>query len=135
MTVRARTGAVLALGAVLAASLVMSWAALDRAPNYDEGNYAAALDALRHGQELGSEVYLVQPPGFYLMLEGIAGVLGDGLRALRVGMLLVSLIALAAAFAIGRAYAGTAGGIGAAGLLAVAPPFPQLAPLIESDPP
>jgi len=125
----------LALAVVLTAAAATYGRSLHAAPNFDEGGYSAALDALQHGQKLGTEVYLVQPPGFYFLLEGIQRALGDQLADLRLGMLLVSLVGLLAAYAIGRRYGGVAGGIGAAGLLAISPPFPAFAPLVESDPP
>ena len=108
---------------------------LHTAPNFDEAGYTAALDALHHGQRLGTEVYLVQPPGFYFLLQGIAVSFGRELAHLRVGMLLIALVGLVAAYAIGRRYGGVAGGVGAAALLAIAPPFPVFAPLVEADPP
>ena len=123
------------LAAVLALSAATYARSLDTAANFDEGGYTAALDAVRHGQELGSEVYLVQPPGFYFLLGGLAGTIGEPLRDLRIGMLLVALVGIGAAYAIGRRYGGVAGGIGAASLLAISPPFPANAPLVESDPP
>ena len=105
----------LALAVVLTAAAATYGRSLHAAPNFDEGGYSAALDALQHGQKLGTEVYLVQPPGFYFLLEGIQRALGDQLADLRLGMLLVSLVGLLAAYAIGRRYGGVAGGIGAAG--------------------
>ena len=126
-------------GALLAGILAMAALtythSLNTASNFDEGGYTAALDALRHGQALGSEVYLVQPPGFYFLLEGLAGTIGEPLHDLRIGMLLVALVGLGAAYAIGRRYGGVAGGLGAAALLAISPPFPADAPRVESDPP
>ena len=126
-------------GGLLAAILVVSAVTYTRsngsAPTFDEAGYTAALDAIRHGQEIGSQVYLVQPPGFYFLLEWIGGTIGQSLHDLRIGMLLVALVALGAAYAIGRRYGGVAGGLGAAGLLAVAPPFPVNAARVEADPP
>jgi len=123
------------LASILAMSAVTYARSFDTAANFDEGGYTAALDALRHGQALGTDVYLVQPPGFYFLLEGLAATIGDSLHDLRIGMLLVSLAGIAAAYAIGRRFGGPAGGVGAAALLAIAPPFPGNAPLVESDPP
>ena len=126
-------------GGLLAAILVVAAVTYTRsngsAPTFDEAGYTATLDAIRHGQEIGSQVYLVQPPGFYFLLEWIGGTIGSSLHDLRIGMLLVALVALGAAYAIGRRYGGVAGGLGAAGLLAVAPPFPVNAARVEADPP
>ena len=123
------------LAVLLAATAATYGRSLHTAPNFDEAGYTAALDALHHGQELGTEVYLVQPPGFYFLLEGIARSFGDRLSDLRIGMLLIALLGLVAAYAIGRRYGGVAGGLGAATLLAIGPPFPVFAPLVEADPP
>ncbi len=135
MTRRAeRLGGIL-LALILAVAAVTYARSLDTAANFDEGGYTAALDAIRHGQQLGSQVYLVQPPGFYFLLEGLASTIGEPLRNLRIGMLVVALVGIGAAYAIGRRYGGVAGGLGAAALLAISPPFPANAPLVESDPP
>ena len=42
--------------------------ALGARTNFDEGVYLASLDAMRRGQELGSEIYTSQPPVFYWLL-------------------------------------------------------------------
>jgi hypothetical protein len=44
-----------------AAGLVFT-RALGTRTNYDEGVYLASLDAMRRGQELGTELYTSQPP-------------------------------------------------------------------------
>lgn len=108
---------------------------LDTRANYDEGVYLASLDALRHGQRLGSEVFPDQPPGFYLLLRASAALFGTSVHDVRVGMLLVSVIGCAAAYACGRALGGALAGLASAGLLIVTPPFASLAALVEADPP
>ena len=125
-------GLLLAIFAIAAATYSRS---LGTAPSFDEAGYAAALDAIRHGQEIGSQVYIVQPPGFYFLIDSIGRTIGSSLHDVRVGMLLVSLVGIGAAYAIGRRYGGIAGGLGAASLLAIAPPFPVNAPRLEADPP
>src|SRR5206468_2494210 len=60
-------------------------------------------------------------------------VFGSGFAEIRVGFLLVALAGLAAAFVVGRAVSGTPGGLAAAGLLAVAAPYPAQAAQIEAD--
>ena len=60
---------------------------------------------------------------------------GNTVTGIRTGMLVIALLGLVAAWAIARALAGPAAGLGAAALLAVAPPYPTLAATVESDPP
>jgi 4-amino-4-deoxy-L-arabinose transferase-like glycosyltransferase len=129
-----------ALEAAAAAGLlaVAGWlfaGTLDTAANFDEGVYLASLDALRHGQELGRDVFPDQPPGFYLLLQGSAAVFGNTVHDVRLGLLCFSLLAVAAAYACGRALGGRGGGLGAAALLVVATPWPSYAALVEADPP
>ena len=61
---RARAAELSVLGAILAAQAVLFARPLRSATNYDEDVYLAALDALRHGQALGSQVFAAQFPGF-----------------------------------------------------------------------
>lgn len=128
------------LGLVLLAALLLvsglTYAHnLDDNPNFDEAAYTAALYALDHGQDLGTELVAVQPPGFYLLLDALGAVFGSDLASLRVGFLLLSLLGIAAAYTIGRVLAGPLGGLGAATILAVLPPYPALGALVEADPP
>ena len=105
---------------------------LHAATNYDEQVYLASLDALTHGQALGTDVYASQPPGFYTLLRAVSLLPGDGVTALRVPFLLIALLGLGAAFAIGRERAGTWGGLGAAPAR-VAAPYPVQAARIQAD--
>jgi hypothetical protein len=123
----------LALAGLLAAATVLFARSLHTRTNYDEGVYLASLDALRHGQALGTQVDASQPPGFYLLLQAIALAFGNGVVDERVGFLLVALVGLVAAYSIGRKLAGTAGGLAAAGLLAVTAPYPSQAAQVEAD--
>src|SRR5688500_1160010 len=131
-----RPGAGLAgLALVLVADTVVWTRSLGKAANFDEGGYSVALDALRHGQDLGSEVFLVQPPLFYNLLQGIAWLVGPSFDELRAGMLVLSLVGIVAVFVLGRALGGDRAGVAAAALYSITPPFPANAPLIEADPP
>jgi 4-amino-4-deoxy-L-arabinose transferase-like glycosyltransferase len=123
----------LALAGLLAVAAFVYVRGLEAGANYDEGVYLASLDALRHGQELGTEVYASQPPGFYVLLQGLSLLPGDGVEGIRVAFVLVALVGLVAAYAIGRRLAGIWGGLGAAGLLAVTAPWPVQAPRIQAD--
>src|SRR6266545_7277246 len=103
-----RRSDVLAVGALLVAGAGLFSHGLHTRTNYDEGVYLASLDALRHGQELGSDVFASQPPGFYLLLRAIGLFAGRSVEGLRIGMVVVALVGVAAAFLIGRRFAGLA---------------------------
>ncbi len=130
---RRRLGGALALCAVLVVAGLLYGRSLHAATNYDEQVYLSSLDALAHGQSLGTDVYASQPPGFYTLLRAVSLLPGDGVSALRLPFLLIALLGLGAAFALGRKIAGTWGGIGAASVLAIAPPFPVQAARIQAD--
>jgi Dolichyl-phosphate-mannose-protein mannosyltransferase len=132
---RRRTAEAAAVAALLVAEGVLFARNLHTRPNFDEGVYLASLDALRHGEALGSEVFASQPPGFYLVLRLIGLFSGHSLTDARIGFLLVALIGCAAAYALGRAIAGVMGGLAAAGLVAILPPFPSEAMLVDADVP
>jgi len=123
------------LAAIVAAAAFVYTRSLHTATNYDEGNYLASLDALRHGQTLGRDVFLDQPPGWYLLLQGLAVPFGATVTGIRTGLMLVALLGLVAAWASARALAGPVAGLAAAAVLSVAPPYPTLAASVESDPP
>ena len=69
-----------ALALVLAAVAYVATRNLHTYPNYDEGNYLGSLDALRHGQALGKDVFLDQPPGWYLLLVAVSYPFGNSDR-------------------------------------------------------
>jgi 4-amino-4-deoxy-L-arabinose transferase-like glycosyltransferase len=125
----------IALAVVLAATGAVYARSLHGATNYDEGNYLATLDAFRHGQTLGGDIFVDQPPGWYLLLRLDAFLFGNTVSGIRTGLLLFSVLGLVAAWACGRALAGAAAGLGAAALVAIAPPFPTFAMRVEADPP
>lgn len=122
-----------ALAALLAIAGLIYARGLHASANYDEGVYLASLDALRNGQELGTDVYASQPPGFYVLLQGLSLLPGDGVEVLRVAFMLVALVGLVAAYAIGRRLAKGWGGFGAAALLAVTAPWPVQAARVQAD--
>ncbi len=122
------------LALIVAAAAAVYLRSLHTATNYDEGNYLASLDALRHGQRLGRDVFLDQPPGWYLLLQALAVPFGNTVSGIRVALMLVALLGLAAAWGAARALAGPVAGLAAAAVLAIAPPYPTLAATVESDP-
>jgi len=123
-----------ALVALLAVAAWIFTIPLHAATNYDEGNYLAALTDLRHGYGLGKDVYADQPPGWYSLLRLFAWVFGNSVSGVRVGMLVVSLVGVTAAWACGRRF-GRLPAFGAAAFLMVAPPYPLQATQIEADTP
>jgi 4-amino-4-deoxy-L-arabinose transferase-like glycosyltransferase len=130
---RSRLVEALALAGLLGLAALLYGRSLHAATNYDEGVYLASLDALVRGQALGTDVDASQPPGFYVLLSGMSLLPGDGVTDIRVAFLLVALVGLGAAYAIGRRVAGVAGGLGAATLLAVTAPYPVQAARVQAD--
>jgi 4-amino-4-deoxy-L-arabinose transferase-like glycosyltransferase len=116
-----------ALGAFLFSRLV------DAGVTYDEGVYLLSLDALRHGQDLGTQVFSPQPPGFYVLLQVIASVGGVTVSAVRWGMVGCAVATVFGVGLLGRALAGNTAGALAASLLVIAPPFTSLAASIYAD--
>lgn len=130
---RRRALEALGLAAVVTAAGVVYARSFHTRANFDEGVYLASVDALRHGQALGTEVDIPQPPGFYVVLRAMALVLTDSVAGMRVGFFVLALVGLAAAWAVGRKVAGTWGGLGAASLVAVTAPFPAQAVRVQAD--
>jgi dolichyl-phosphate-mannose-protein mannosyltransferase len=122
--------AVTALLAVFAAVFARN---LHTATSYDEGVYLASLDALRGGAALGSEVFASQPPGFYLLLRLIGLFSGHSVTAARTGFVILALVGIVGAYALGRALAGVLGGLIAAGLVAIIPPYAGEAIRVTAD--
>jgi 4-amino-4-deoxy-L-arabinose transferase-like glycosyltransferase len=131
LTLAAELGA---LAIVIAAAAYVYSRDLHTYPNFDEGNYLGSLDALRHGQPLGQVVFLDQPPGWYLLLVAISYPFGNSVSGVRVGLMVVSLIAVLAAYACGRLVGGPLVGVCAGAVMAVARPLPGIAGLVESEP-
>ncbi len=106
---------------------------LPAAADFDESVYLAAVDAFRHGQELGSPIFTAQPPGFYWLLTAGDEVFGNSLGGVRDFVLLLALFAAIGAYLTGRALAGRGAGLAAAALLAISPPFAGFATKISAD--
>src|SRR5207237_6740713 len=102
-------------------------------PDFDEGVYLAAVDAWRHGQALGSEIFTAQPPGFYTLVRGGQAIFGATVAGGRDTIVALALVGLAGAYALGRAHGGVAAGGAAAAVLAVAPPYPTFAGRVSAD--
>jgi 4-amino-4-deoxy-L-arabinose transferase-like glycosyltransferase len=123
-----------ALALVIAAAAYVWTRDLHTYPSYDEGNYLGSLDALRHGQALGRDVFLDQPPGWYLLLVALSYPSGNSVSGVRTGLAVVALGAILAAYACARLVGGAWAGVAAASVMAVARPLPGWAGLVESEP-
>jgi hypothetical protein len=123
------------LAAMVAAQALLFARPIHAATTYDEGVYLAAVDALRHGQALGSQVFAAQFPGFYDLLRGLSFVGGVSVTGLRAGLLVVVLAGTIGGFLVGRRYGRAAGGLLTAGLLTVAPPLDLFGYQVIADTP
>jgi hypothetical protein len=132
---RALIAEVALLAAVLAAQAYLFSRPIHGATNYDEGVYLAAVDAVRHGQALGSDVFAAQFPGFYDLLRGLSFLSGIGVVALRCAVLSVTLLGTVGGWLVGRRFGGPAGGLLAASFLAIAPPLDLFGWQVVADPP
>src|SRR5215471_8461278 len=121
-TIMAAQAAVLALGVPSAAS-----------SDYDEGVYLASVDALRHGQTLGTEVFASQPPGWYHLLEIVSPFTARSVEGWRIAMLVIALAGTFFAYVVGRRLAGTSAGLTASAFLGVAPNYSAFAARVVAD--
>jgi hypothetical protein len=64
--------------------------------DYDEGVYAATVDAVGHGARLYRDVFVSQPPVLILMIRGVFALLGTSLPAARSTVVLSSALWLIA---------------------------------------
>jgi hypothetical protein len=103
---KARSVELTLLVLVLAAQGLLLTRPIHSAVNYDEAVYLAALDALRHGQALGSDVFAAQFPGFYDLLRGLSFVTGIGVASVRAGFVAVTLLGTVGGWLVGRRYGG-----------------------------
>jgi 4-amino-4-deoxy-L-arabinose transferase-like glycosyltransferase len=122
-------------GALLVVAAAVFMRALGTQTNYDESVYLASLDAMRRGQELGTEIYTSQPPVFYWVLRALASPFGNSIEGIRAMFALLAVTGIAAAVTIGWRLHGPPAGIAAGALLAVAPPFPSNAHVVAADAP
>lgn len=132
---RARVAAAAALAVVVALQIALLARLLDATSIYDEGVYAAAIQALRHGEALGSDVFGAQPPGYYDLLRALSWIFGDSLRGLREATILTVASGTVAAFFVGRRFGGPVAGVVAAAALVIAPPLPLLGARVFADNP
>ncbi len=132
---RARSAEIVVLVAVLAAQAFLLARLVHSATNYDEDVYLAAVDALRHGQSLGSDVFAAQWPGFYDLLRGISYLTGLTVAGIRSGFIAVTLAGTVGAWLVGRRFGGPVGGLLTAGILVIAPPLDLFGGQVIADTP
>lgn len=111
------------LAIVIAAQGFLFARPIHSAVNFDEGVYLAAVDDLRHGQSLGTDVFTAQFPGFYDLLRGLSFLTGVGVTPIRAGLLGLTLLGTVGGWLVGRRYGGTVGGLLVAAFLVIAPPL------------
>src|SRR6478609_3221309 len=120
---------VLVLDALLLARL------LHNGTNFDEGVYLAAVDALRHGQQLGTDVFAAQFPGFYDLLRVAAVAVGTSIEGIRAVLIGIFCLGTVGAWLIGRRSGGTPGAALTAGLFVIAPPLDLFGGQVIADTP
>ena len=123
----------LALALLLGVAAAVEARGLRAGPNYDEGVYLASVDALRHGGRLAVDVFTSQPPGFYVLLQAIAGLVGSSVNPMRIGFEAVALVGVLGAWLLGRQLSGPAGGLLTAGVYAAAPALAAGATVVAAD--
>jgi len=103
--------------------------------DYDEGVYAATVDAASHGARLYQDVFLSQPPVLILMIRGMFALLGTSLAVARSAVVLSSALWLIAIFAILMARGFPWGGALAVCLVLGRPVFLVMARTVEMEVP
>src|SRR5262249_12956014 len=134
---RPATGAltVALLAAIVVAQGLLFAQPIHSATNYDEAVYLPAVDALRHGQALGSRVFAAQFPGFYDLLRGLSFLGRLSVTGMRAALLAVVLAGTLGGFLVGRHYGRAAGGLLTAAFLTVAPPLDLFGYQVIADTP
>ena len=118
---------------VLLAAAFVFGRALGTRTNYDEGVYLASLQLLRHGEELGRDVYTPQPPVFYWLLRALSAPFGQSIEGIRAGFVALAAVGALGAFAAARVLWGLGAGLAAGLVVVIAPPFPTVAPTVAAD--
>jgi hypothetical protein len=132
---RARKVEIALLAGIVAAQAYLFAQPIHSAATYDEAVYLAAVDALRHGQALGSQVFAAQLPGFYDLLRGISYLGGLSMAGIRTGLLVVTVLGTIGGWLVGRRFGGPVGGLLVASFLAIAPPLDLFGYQVIADTP
>ena len=105
-----------------------------RIRDYDEGVYWQSIRALARGEPLFSSVFASQPPAFYYALLPF-DVAGHAPASLRLGVLILGLVGLAATYVVGRLLAGPIAGLVAVLLAATSPLYLHQSAVVQADGP
>jgi len=105
-----------------------------RIRDYDEGVYWQSIRALARGEALFSSVFASQPPAFYYALLPF-GAARHSLAGLRVSVLVLGVIGLAATYLVGRLLAGPVAGLVAVLLAATSPLYLHQSAIVQADGP
>jgi 4-amino-4-deoxy-L-arabinose transferase-like glycosyltransferase len=105
-----------------------------RIRDYDEGVYWQSVRALARGEPLFRSVFASQPPIFYEALLPFYWV-GHSLISLRLTVLMLGIIGLAATYAVGRLVAGQVAGLIAVVLAATSPLYLHQSAIVQADGP
>ena len=105
-----------------------------RVRDYDEGVYWQSIRALARGEPLFRSVFATSPPGFYNVLLPFYRV-GHSLGSLRVGILVLGLVGLAATYVVGRLLAGDLAGLVAVLLVASSWHYLHQSGILQADGP
>src|SRR5919204_4822139 len=121
---------IVCIGFVIAGIMVLDV----RIRDYDEGVYWQSLRAMARGEPLFSSVFASQPPGFYYVLLPLY-LIGHSLASLRLTVLVLAFLGLAATYLVGRLIAGPFAGVIALLLAATSPLYVHQAALVQADGP
>ncbi|HEU5438388.1 MAG TPA: glycosyltransferase family 39 protein [Ktedonobacterales bacterium] len=124
----------LAVIAVLALALRL-WPLGGAPTDYDEGVYWQSLRSMAAGHALYTQIFSSQPPGFLLSVYPFYAVLGHTLAAARFGVVVYSLVGLAAMYAAGRMLGGRWVGLAAFALLALDPTYVKESHTLQAEAP
>jgi hypothetical protein len=121
---------VVGLGFLAAEAIVLN----ARIRDYDEGVYWQSVRALARGEPLFRSVFASQPPGFYYALLPFYWI-GHSLSSLRIEVLLLGLVGLAATYAAGRLLAGDVAGLVGVVLAATSSLYLHQSAIVQADGP
>lgn len=124
----------LAVIAVLALALRL-WPLGGAPTDYDEGVYWQSLRNMAAGHALYTQIFSSQPPGFLLSVYPFYALLGHTLAAARFGVVVYSLVGLAAMYAGGRMLGGRWVGLAAFALLALDPTYVKESHTLQAEAP
>ena len=105
-----------------------------RIRDYDEGVYWESIRAMARGEPLFRSVFASQPPAFYYALLPFYTV-GHSLTSLRLAVLVLCLVGLAAIYAAGRLLVGGLSALIAVLLLASSPLYLHQSTVVQADAP